>query len=196
MLLQKEMSSLSRSSPHTSRVGSSLAKSTIQETSFTTSPTPMETEATVTRINQMFPTANENHIRMLLKKWVRFYDFICVYLRCTKKKSLMMTKYWYFSPVSKFAHLWKVIMIRDDWRANQLTNFSLSTSLSSYSHNENPSNILEIPTWIGLFLKNENMLEFFICFLQWKTPQHRFSFIRIWHEFLLITLWFYPQNDS
>lgn len=66
-----EMSSLSRSSPHTSRVGSSLAKSHMQETSFTTSPTPMETEATVARVNQMFPTANENHIRMLLKKYLK-----------------------------------------------------------------------------------------------------------------------------
>lgn len=61
------MSSLSRSSPHTPRIGSSLAKSQMQETSFS-SPSPMETEATVARVNQMFPTANENHIRMLLKK--------------------------------------------------------------------------------------------------------------------------------
>lgn len=67
LLTQKEMSSLSRSSPHTPRIGSSLARSGLQETSFS-SPTQMETEATVQRVNQMFPTANENHIRMLLKK--------------------------------------------------------------------------------------------------------------------------------
>jgi hypothetical protein len=69
------MSSLSRSSPHTPRVGNIIKhhqmmqqqSSSIQETSFST-PTPMEQEAVVTKIHSMFPTASEHHIRLLLKK--------------------------------------------------------------------------------------------------------------------------------
>lgn len=68
------MSSLSRSSPHTPRVGSLIKhqqllqqQQNIQETSFTT-PTPHETDAVVAKINSMFPTASEHHIRLLLKK--------------------------------------------------------------------------------------------------------------------------------
>lgn len=68
------MSSLSRSSPHTPRLGNLiknhqqlLQQQQMQETSFT-NPTPMETEATIAKINTMFPTASEHHIRLLLKK--------------------------------------------------------------------------------------------------------------------------------
>lgn len=71
------MSSLSRSSPHTPRVGNLIKhqqmmqqqqqQQHVQETSFTM-PTPMETDATVSKINSMFPTASEHHIRLLLKK--------------------------------------------------------------------------------------------------------------------------------
>jgi len=68
------MSSLSRSSPHTPRVGNLIKhqqmmqqQQHLQETSFTT-PTSMETDATVSKINSMFPTASEHHIRLLLKK--------------------------------------------------------------------------------------------------------------------------------
>lgn len=67
------MSSLSRSSPHTPRVGNlikhnqMMQQQQIQETSFTT-PTQFETDATVAKINSMFPTASEHHIRLLLKK--------------------------------------------------------------------------------------------------------------------------------
>ncbi|CAH1712089.1 unnamed protein product [Chironomus riparius] len=73
-----EMSSLSRSSPHTPRVGNLIKhqqmiqqqqqQQHVQETSFT-SPTTMETDATVSKINSMFPTASEHHIRLLLKKY-------------------------------------------------------------------------------------------------------------------------------
>lgn len=68
------MSSLSRSSPHTPRVGNliknhqqMLQQQQTQETSFS-SPTAMETEATISKINTMFPTASDHHIRLLLKK--------------------------------------------------------------------------------------------------------------------------------
>ena len=66
-------SSLSRSSPHTPRVGNLIKHQQLiqqqqfQETSFST-PTPFETDATVSKINSMFPTASEHHIRLLLKK--------------------------------------------------------------------------------------------------------------------------------
>jgi hypothetical protein len=43
-----------------------LAQQT-QETSFS-NPTAVETDATVSKINTMFPTASEHHIRLLLKK--------------------------------------------------------------------------------------------------------------------------------
>ncbi|KAL7046471.1 hypothetical protein ACKWTF_002585 [Chironomus riparius] len=75
-----EMSSLSRSSPHTPRVGNLIKhqqmiqqqqqQQHVQETSFT-SPTTMETDATVSKINSMFPTASEHHIRLLLKKYLK-----------------------------------------------------------------------------------------------------------------------------
>lgn len=54
-------------SPHTPRIMSQLAKQQggIQETSFSTQA---ETDAAVAKINTMFPTASENHIRLLLKK--------------------------------------------------------------------------------------------------------------------------------
>lgn len=75
-----EMSSLSRSSPHTPRVGNLIKhqqmlqqqqqQQHVQETSFTT-PTSMETDATVSKINSMFPTASEHHIRLLLKKYLK-----------------------------------------------------------------------------------------------------------------------------
>lgn len=69
------MSSLSRSSPHTPRVGNLIKhnqmlqqqQQQIQETSFTT-PSQFETETSVAKINSMFPTASEHHIRLLLKK--------------------------------------------------------------------------------------------------------------------------------
>ncbi|XP_043648473.1 uncharacterized protein LOC122616945 isoform X4 [Drosophila teissieri] len=49
------------------RVGPNLSRrSTIQETSFTTQA---ETDAVVTKIQNMFPTAGENHIRLLLKRY-------------------------------------------------------------------------------------------------------------------------------
>lgn len=69
------MSSLSRSSPHTPRIGNLIKNHQLQqqqmETSFSTqtaTPSHAETEATVTKINSMFPTASEHHIRLLLKK--------------------------------------------------------------------------------------------------------------------------------
>lgn len=63
-------------SPHTPRIMSQLAKQQQQqqqqlqqqgqqETSFTTAA---ETDAAVYKINTMFPTASESHIRLLLKK--------------------------------------------------------------------------------------------------------------------------------
>lgn len=70
----QEMASLSRSSPQTPRLGSliknhqqMLQQQQMQETSFT-NPTSIETDATVAKINTMFPTASEHHIRLLLKK--------------------------------------------------------------------------------------------------------------------------------
>ncbi|XP_016956140.1 uncharacterized protein LOC108028701 isoform X4 [Drosophila biarmipes] len=49
------------------RLGANLSRrSTIQETSFTTQA---ETDAVVTKIQNMFPTAGENHIRLLLKRY-------------------------------------------------------------------------------------------------------------------------------
>lgn len=56
---------------HAPRMMSQLAKQHIQqqqqETSFITQA---ETDAAVTKINTMFPTASEPHIRLLLKKLV------------------------------------------------------------------------------------------------------------------------------
>ncbi|KAH8379264.1 hypothetical protein KR009_003976 [Drosophila setifemur] len=49
------------------RLGPNLSRrSTIQETSFTNQA---ETDAVVTKIQNMFPTAGENHIRLLLKRY-------------------------------------------------------------------------------------------------------------------------------
>ncbi|XP_017081036.2 uncharacterized protein LOC108114520 isoform X3 [Drosophila eugracilis] len=49
------------------RLGPNMSRrSTIQETSFTTQA---ETDAVVTKIQNMFPTAGENHIRLLLKRY-------------------------------------------------------------------------------------------------------------------------------
>ncbi|XP_052845608.1 uncharacterized protein LOC128258167 isoform X5 [Drosophila gunungcola] len=51
------------------RLGPNLSRrSTIQETSFTTQA---ETDAVVTKIQNMFPTAGENHIRLLLKRYMK-----------------------------------------------------------------------------------------------------------------------------
>lgn len=56
-----------RSSPHTPRMG--LGGRTLQqETSFSNNVTAADTDATVAKINSMFPTVPETHIRMLLKK--------------------------------------------------------------------------------------------------------------------------------
>lgn len=64
---------LRQGSPHTSRIISQLAKQQVQsqqlqqqqETSFIT---PAETDAAVAKINTMFPTVTDTHIRLLLKK--------------------------------------------------------------------------------------------------------------------------------
>ncbi|XP_001996787.2 uncharacterized protein LOC6570559 isoform X1 [Drosophila grimshawi] len=49
------------------RLASNMSRrSTIQETSFSH---PSETQAVVTKIQNMFPTADENHIRLLLKRY-------------------------------------------------------------------------------------------------------------------------------
>lgn len=66
---------LRQGSPHTPRIMSQLAKQQIQsqqqqqETSFIT---PAETDAAVAKINTMFPTASDTHIRLLLKKYVQY----------------------------------------------------------------------------------------------------------------------------
>ncbi|KAM7352782.1 uncharacterized protein ACRADG_005162 isoform 4-T5 [Cochliomyia hominivorax] len=51
--------------PHTVNMS---RRSTIQETSFTN---PIDTNAVVHKIQNMFPTASENHIRLLLKKYMK-----------------------------------------------------------------------------------------------------------------------------
>ncbi|XP_030372228.1 uncharacterized protein LOC115622429 isoform X3 [Scaptodrosophila lebanonensis] len=48
------------------RMGNMSRRSTIQETSFTNQ---IDTDAVVTKIQNMFPTAGENHIRLLLKRY-------------------------------------------------------------------------------------------------------------------------------
>uniref|UniRef100_A0A0K8UTD1 CUE domain-containing protein n=1 Tax=Bactrocera latifrons TaxID=174628 RepID=A0A0K8UTD1_BACLA len=50
----------------TPRLGNMSRRSTIQETSFTN---PIDTDAVVNKIQNMFPTASEDHIRLLLKKY-------------------------------------------------------------------------------------------------------------------------------
>lgn len=67
--LQMEMSPVSHlksSAPHTPRSGNMSRRSTIQETSFSSQ---IDTDAVVAKIQNMFPTAGENHIRLLLKKY-------------------------------------------------------------------------------------------------------------------------------
>ncbi|XP_054084466.1 uncharacterized protein LOC105220781 isoform X2 [Zeugodacus cucurbitae] len=51
---------------HTPRLGNMSRRSTIQETSFTN---PIDTDVVVNKIQNMFPTASEDHIRLLLKKY-------------------------------------------------------------------------------------------------------------------------------
>ncbi|XP_039439679.1 uncharacterized protein LOC120420655 isoform X6 [Culex pipiens pallens] len=65
---QLELAAMMRSSPHTPRMG--LGGRTMQqETSFSNNVTAADTDATVAKINSMFPTVPETHIRMLLKKY-------------------------------------------------------------------------------------------------------------------------------
>ncbi|XP_054735100.1 uncharacterized protein LOC129242471 isoform X4 [Anastrepha obliqua] len=52
----------------TPRLGNMSRRSTIQETSFTN---PIDTDAVVNKIQNMFPTASEDHIRLLLKKYMK-----------------------------------------------------------------------------------------------------------------------------
>ncbi|XP_021697909.1 uncharacterized protein LOC5575136 isoform X5 [Aedes aegypti] len=62
-----ELSPMVRSSPHTPRMG--LGRHAMQETSFSNNTSAADTDATVAKINSMFPTVPETHIRMLLKKY-------------------------------------------------------------------------------------------------------------------------------
>lgn len=57
---------------HTPRMMSQLAKQHLQQQQETSFITQAETDAAVTKINTMFPTASEPHIRLLLKKLVSF----------------------------------------------------------------------------------------------------------------------------
>ncbi|XP_052870516.1 uncharacterized protein LOC128276055 isoform X5 [Anopheles cruzii] len=59
-----EMTPMARSSP---RMG--LGRQGMLETTFSTNVTAAETDLTVAKINSMFPTVPETHIRMLLKKY-------------------------------------------------------------------------------------------------------------------------------
>ncbi|XP_067643073.1 uncharacterized protein [Eurosta solidaginis] len=52
----------------TPRLGNMSRRSTIQETSFTN---PIDTDAVVNKIQNIFPTASEDHIRLLLKKYMK-----------------------------------------------------------------------------------------------------------------------------
>ncbi|XP_040159119.1 muscle M-line assembly protein unc-89 isoform X4 [Anopheles arabiensis] len=61
-----EMSPMVRPSP---RMG--LGRQGMVETTFTTNVTAAETDLTVAKINSMFPTVPETHIRMLLKKYMK-----------------------------------------------------------------------------------------------------------------------------
>ncbi|XP_050093282.1 uncharacterized protein LOC126576163 isoform X4 [Anopheles aquasalis] len=61
-----EMTPMARSSP---RMG--LGRQGMVETTFTTNVTAAETDLTVAKINSMFPTVPETHIRMLLKKYMK-----------------------------------------------------------------------------------------------------------------------------
>uniref|UniRef100_A0A6B2E579 Putative bag family molecular chaperone regulator 3 n=1 Tax=Phlebotomus kandelakii TaxID=1109342 RepID=A0A6B2E579_9DIPT len=62
---QMEMSPATR--PATPRTNAHFSRNNIQETSF--SNTALETEAAVAKINTMFPTVSDTHIRLLLKKY-------------------------------------------------------------------------------------------------------------------------------
>ncbi|XP_058836689.1 uncharacterized protein LOC131693131 isoform X2 [Topomyia yanbarensis] len=64
---QLELAQMARSSPHTPRMG--LGRNVMQETSFSSNVSAADTDATVAKINSMFPTVPETHIRMLLKKY-------------------------------------------------------------------------------------------------------------------------------
>ncbi|XP_059621075.1 uncharacterized protein LOC132264775 isoform X2 [Phlebotomus argentipes] len=61
----QEMSPVTR--PATPRTNAHFSRSNIQETSFSNSA--MDTEASVAKINTMFPTVSDTHIRLLLKKY-------------------------------------------------------------------------------------------------------------------------------
>nr|XP_036220575.1 uncharacterized protein LOC106627441 isoform X9 [Bactrocera oleae] len=62
--LRMQRSSLTQ----TPRLGNMSRRSTIQETSFTN---PIDTDLVVNKIQNMFPTASEDHIRLLLKKYLK-----------------------------------------------------------------------------------------------------------------------------
>ncbi|XP_063699407.1 uncharacterized protein LOC134830004 isoform X2 [Culicoides brevitarsis] len=68
---QLEMSPIIRSTPHTPRSQhrSVAPRKSIQETSFSSQVAETDTEAVVSKINTMFPTVPETHIRSLLKKY-------------------------------------------------------------------------------------------------------------------------------
>ncbi|XP_055536975.1 uncharacterized protein LOC129725327 isoform X4 [Wyeomyia smithii] len=68
---QLELSQMARSSPHTPRMG--LGRHIMQETSFSSNVSAADTDATVAKINAMFPTVPETHIRMLLKKYLKSF---------------------------------------------------------------------------------------------------------------------------
>ncbi|XP_055610697.1 uncharacterized protein LOC129757480 isoform X4 [Uranotaenia lowii] len=68
---QMELGSMTRSSPHTPRMG--ISRHVMQETSFSNNVTAADTDATVAKINSMFPTVPETHIRMLLKKYLKSF---------------------------------------------------------------------------------------------------------------------------
>lgn len=57
---------------HTPRIMSQLAKQQTQQQQETSFITQAETDAAVAKINTMFPTASEPHIRLLLKKLVSY----------------------------------------------------------------------------------------------------------------------------
>ncbi|XP_055696158.1 uncharacterized protein LOC129797520 isoform X5 [Lutzomyia longipalpis] len=63
----QEMSPVTR--PPTPRTNAHFSRNNIQETSFTN--TAAETEASVAKINTMFPTVSDTHIRLLLKKYLK-----------------------------------------------------------------------------------------------------------------------------
>ncbi|XP_058836691.1 uncharacterized protein LOC131693131 isoform X4 [Topomyia yanbarensis] len=68
---QLELAQMARSSPHTPRMG--LGRNVMQETSFSSNVSAADTDATVAKINSMFPTVPETHIRMLLKKYLKSF---------------------------------------------------------------------------------------------------------------------------